>query len=273
MPTEFLAEPVIPKLEGTIRELAGTKSSTEFTENEKRYFKKMFDMFDTDHSGAIGFFEMKNLAKHLGVEMTDEALRKSMDDTDENGNGDLEFAEFLTWLMGASARGDEFARLKSRIKAQGMRPLSTQQIEQLRAVFTHFDADNSGSIDIEELETVFEAMGQKLSQAELQALMDQVDDDGSGEIEFDEFLLLMCSNFGVTQTFDADLMEAFAKRDAAKTGLISCADLKELISELVGPHMTAAEIQQVVDVAHDRDDDLVEYLKWESLWDACRGVM
>lgn len=262
------------QLTETVRDFSLTKQlKCEFSEKELKYFKKMFDMFDTDHSGAIGFFEMKSLTKHLGVEVSDEDLRRSMDALDENGNGDLEFEEFLHWLSEASVQKDQFAVLKSRIRAQGTRPLTNEQIAQLHEVFEHFDADHSGSIDVQELGAVFEAMGQTLSPEELKSLMSQVDDDGSGEMEFDEFLLLMCSNFGVTHSFDSELVDAFAKKDPTHSGMISCNDLVELVSELVGKHMAPQEIQEVVDVAHERGDGYIEYMKWDALWDACRGIV
>lgn len=248
------------------------EEGTQFTKKEMRYFRRMFSMFDTDHSGAIGFFEMKNLTKHLGVEMTDDALRESMAKIDENGNGDLEFDEFVQWLSEASSQGDEFAVLKSKIRAQGTRPLSNAQIERLHEVFNHFDTDGSGSIDKEELGRVFEAMGQKLQQEDLDALMRSADDDGSGEMDFEEFLMLMCSNFGVNHAFDQDLLEAFHKFDPLRTNVISCADLSLLIRELVGGNLSTDEIDEVVEVAHSRGDGFVEYMKWESLWEACRSI-
>lgn len=252
----------------------GDDADTEqrFSEKELRYFRKMFDMFDTDHSGAIGFYEMKNLTKHLGVEMDDDTLRDSMNAIDENGNGDLEFDEFVLWLAQASDRGDAFAVLKSKIRAQGTRPLSNAQIERLHDVFKHFDTDGSGSIDVDELGEVFRAMGQDLSKDELDALMRQADDDGSGEMEFEEFLLLMCSNFGINKAFDQDLLEGFHRFDPMKTGVISCVDLAVMVRELVGNNLTSEEIDEVVDVAHTRGDGYIEYMQWESLWDACRGI-
>lgn len=243
-----------------------------FTDKELRYFKKMFDMFDTDRSGAIGFFEMKNLTRHLGVELDDEALKKSMQAIDENGNGDLEFEEFVHWLANVNSSGDEFAVLKSKIRAQGTRPLTNAQIEQLRDVFNHFDKDGSGSIDVHELGHVFSAMGQNLSADELSLLMSQADDDGSGEIDFDEFLLLMCSSFGSAHSFDSDLIEAFKRHDPTNSGMISCGELVEMIKELVGPNLTEEEIREVVDVAHERGDGYIQYMQWQALWDACRGI-
>lgn len=251
-------------------------SSALFAENETKYFKKMFDMFDTDHSGAIGFFEMKNLTRHLGVQLSDDALRSSIRAVDSNGNGELEFTEFLQWLSNVNDNvdgcGDEFAVLKSKIRAQGARPLSSNQIEQFRQVFKHFDVDGSGTIDVEELGNVFEAMGQHLSHEELQSVLQQADEDGSGEIDFDEFLMLMCCSFGAEKSFESDLMEAFRRYDTDSDGLISTRELRQLVHELVGDTMSAAEVEEVVEVAAlDRGDGTIDYMKWESLWDACRG--
>ena len=150
--------------------------------------------------------------------------------------------------------------------------MTNEQIAQLHDVFKHFDSDGSGSIDVDELGEVFRAMGQDLKKEELQQLMDQVDDDGSGEMEFDEFLLLMCSNFGSSSAFDQELLEGFHKFDPTKSGLIRSQDLRKLVAEFVGENLTQAEIDEVVTVAHTRGDGYVEYMRWESLWDACRGI-
>jgi Ca2+-binding EF-hand superfamily protein len=258
--------------------VAVAAAAAQFTEQETRYFRKMFGMFDTDHSGAIGFFEMKNLARHLGVQISDEQLRISIERVDDNGNGELEFDEFLQWLANVNdnvdGEGDEFAVLKSKIRAQGARPLTSRQIEQFRTVFHHFDTDGSGTIDVEELGNVFEAMGQSLTTEELQSILKHADDDGSGEIDFDEFLMLMCCSFGAEESFEGDLMETFRRYDVDADGLISTRDLRQLVVELVGDSMTSAEVDEVVEVAAvERGDGYIEYMKWESLWDACRGIV
>ena len=54
--------------------------------------------------------------------------------------------------------------------------------------FIEFDVDGSGAIDINELAAIFEALGEPTKRAALEELIDVVDDDGSGEIEFPEFV-------------------------------------------------------------------------------------
>lgn len=54
-----------------------------------------------------------------------------------------------------------------------------------------FDKDNSGNIDANELRDAMKALGIHLKRDEIDAMMYRVDKDGSGTIEFDEFMALM----------------------------------------------------------------------------------
>ena len=58
----------------------------------------------------------------------------------------------------------------------------------LRPVFDKFDADKSGSISTSEMGRVLKAVKMELSKLELEQLMKEADPDGSGEIDFEEFV-------------------------------------------------------------------------------------
>ena len=49
----------------------------------------------------------------------------------------------------------------------------------------------SFSIVLQELATVMRSLGQNPTEAELQDMINEVDEDGNGTIEFDEFLVMM----------------------------------------------------------------------------------
>eukprot|EP00883_Tetradesmus_obliquus_P004781 jgi/Sobl393_1/1515/SZX72241.1 len=67
----------------------------------------------------------------------------------------------------------------------------------LRALFDSIDKDGSGAIDVEELQYALSVMGIDKSPAEVQELMDSVDKDGSGQLEFEEFVLILTTKLGV----------------------------------------------------------------------------
>eukprot|EP01065_Artemidia_motanka_P027447 TRINITY_DN32650_c0_g1_i1.p1 TRINITY_DN32650_c0_g1~~TRINITY_DN32650_c0_g1_i1.p1 ORF type:complete len:282 (+),score=95.94 TRINITY_DN32650_c0_g1_i1:79-846(+) len=246
----------------------GEKKGESLTEQERRYIENLFQSFDTDKSGKIDFLEFKILARKLGVEMTDEELKKSIEAVDQDGNLELDFDEFLIWLQSAQQEGsDPFSILKVKIKAQGKKSLTNGQIEGLRECFNHFDKDGSGSIDVSELREVFRAFGQEMTEAELDNMMKDVDDDGSGEIEFEEFLMLMVNTFGEIASTEREVRERFQQAER-KPGLLHTGDLKEIMADLCGEYLPQEEIDQIVRQLDTRDDGLIEYEKWVELWEA-----
>ena len=60
-----------------------------------------------------------------------------------------------------------------------------------RQAFEIFDVDHSGSIDREELSSLLSALGFNYTEAQVQRIYDEVDDDGSGVIEINEFIKFM----------------------------------------------------------------------------------
>jgi hypothetical protein len=61
-------------------------------------------------------------------------------------------------------------------------------MEEYAALFAKYDEDGGGEIGVTELGDILAELGHKVSDEELQATMRQIDVDGSGEIDFDEFL-------------------------------------------------------------------------------------
>lgn len=62
------------------------------------------------------------------------------------------------------------------------------ELAKLRSYFRELDTDGSGSIGLEELEQPLISLGLCKTRAEVKQIMDDVDEDKSGQIEFNEFL-------------------------------------------------------------------------------------
>ena len=86
--------------------------------------------------------------------------------------------------------------------------LTDQQIIEFREAFQAFDKDGNGSITTRELGTVMRSLGQNLSEAEIKEMIDIVDEDKNGTIDFQEFLHLMARKMKLIRK-EEELLNAF----------------------------------------------------------------
>ncbi len=93
--------------------------------------------------------------------------------------------------------------------------LSEEQIAEFKEAFSRFDKDGDGTITTKELGTVMRSLGKNLTEAELQYMINEVDADGSGTLDFTEFLTMMARKTKAFVVFDKD-----------RNGVISAAELR-----------------------------------------------
>merc|ERR1711865_4255 len=90
----------------------------------------------------------------------------------------------------------------------GVQKLTTEQIAEFREAFHIFDVDGNGTVTTEELGEVMESLGHHMSEAELQLMIDDVDKDHTGTMNFEEFLELMAARLN-SQDSERELKDAF----------------------------------------------------------------
>lgn len=61
--------------------------------------REVFGVFDRDHNGFISFDELKLAMINLGERLTDEELRAMMKAADTDGDGQIDFTEFLSMMQ------------------------------------------------------------------------------------------------------------------------------------------------------------------------------
>merc|ERR1711934_301546 len=74
------------------------------SEEQMDEIREAFNLFDGDQSGAIDVRELKAAMRALGFEVKNEELKKMVSDVDNDGNGTIEFAEFLEMMTARWAR-------------------------------------------------------------------------------------------------------------------------------------------------------------------------
>lgn len=63
--------------------------------------------------------------------------------------------------------------------------LTDEQIGEFKEAFSLFDRDGDGTITTNELGTVMRSLGQNPTEIELQDMINEVDEDGNGTIDFE----------------------------------------------------------------------------------------
>ena len=127
-----------------------------------------FLLLDKDGDGTIDPSEIAIVMRSLGQQITEKDMKEIIAVLDADGNGSIGFDEFL----------DMMSMLKD------------PEDEMLKA-FQVFDADGSGNITAQELRTTMGKLGVKLTDDEVDDMINEADTDGDGQISYEEFSNMM----------------------------------------------------------------------------------
>jgi len=115
--------------------------------------------------------------------MSDEEVEKMFEAVDTDKSGFIDYSEFV-------------------VAAMNENQLTTN--EKLQAAFKMFDKDGSGIISPEEIKEVLSFGGTNtLSKGAIDAIVKQVDENGDGEISFEEFVDMMKKMAEWSRIFDS----------------------------------------------------------------------
>mmetsp|Transcript_23737 Transcript_23737/g.80870 ORF Transcript_23737/g.80870 Transcript_23737/m.80870 type:complete len:118 (-) Transcript_23737:794-1147(-) len=107
---------------------------------------------------------------------------------------------------------------------------------------------------------VMKSLGANMSDVQLKEMIDEVDADQSGEIEFAEFLALMAK-----QVKDAEsnklVRQVFKLFDTGNNGSVQVADVRFVLTNLCGDKLSSEEIDDLLVKARL---DASERLDWEA---------
>ncbi|XP_049396420.1 calcium-dependent protein kinase 21-like [Solanum stenotomum] len=158
-----------------LKKLALKVIAENLSEEEIKGLKAMFDNIDTDNSGTITYEELKSGLARLGSKLTETEVKQLMEAADVDGNGTIDYIEFITATMH-----------RHRLERD----------EHLFKAFQHFDKDHSGFITRDELENAMKEYGMG-DEATIKEIITEVDTDNDGRINYEEFCAMMRS--GTTQ--------------------------------------------------------------------------
>ncbi|KAM7479595.1 hypothetical protein LguiA_027808 [Lonicera macranthoides] len=135
--------------------------------------------------------------------------------------------------------------------------LTEEQISEFKESFKLFDQNGDGVISSNELGSVMKSLGQNPTEDEVQFMIKEVDADHSGTINFTEFLNLMAKKMkdaGVVK----EIKEAFKVFDIDKSGFISAAEIKQVMSNL-GQKLSEKNVNRMIREADIDGDGQINY--------------
>jgi calmodulin len=149
----------------------------QLTEKQIKAFQDAFALFDKDGEGTISAKEMAKVKRALGLHSsrfyTEAELQDLINEFDTDGDGQIGFEEFLSMM-------------EHKMKEKNSE-------EDIRETFQVFDKDGNGLISAPELWQVMTILGKNFTNKEIDEMILEVDIDGDGQVNYEEFVAMMMS--------------------------------------------------------------------------------
>ena len=148
----------------------------ELTKEEQNKCWEAFSAFDKDNSGFIDANELRIVLEMMGQKTTEEEIFRMIAEADSENTGQINFEQF-----------------KKVISEQKKNQSLTNEEDTLDAFVAMGGQPNGeGSIDAEKLIQIIKYDFEMT--IDIEKLIKDIDEDGSGEIEYDEFRNLLSSS-------------------------------------------------------------------------------
>jgi len=240
--------------------------------NEICELKDQFDRYDRDQSGFLDRSELNLLIADCGLGPRSKAEREEIqaliDSSDKDGNAEMTFVEFLHLIY-------------------GIRRLSYSRCQkELQKLFKRFDKDSSGSMSLAECSRLLEHVGlspkTQQEQRRIGVLLEATDENGNGELDFEEFAQLcqhvkemqqlevnhkelkVAKSLNITMTQLQEYRLVFEQMDASQTGRLSVENVREMVDSL-HINITGDELHEIWTQVDEDQSGFIEFTEFLKL--------
>uniref|UniRef100_A0A7S2GR34 Troponin C, skeletal muscle n=1 Tax=Alexandrium andersonii TaxID=327968 RepID=A0A7S2GR34_9DINO len=169
--------------------------------------------------GSIGLTELHRIIEIMGCKALQEEVEEIRAEVDKEDTGELEFGRLCAfWAV--------LTKQRKRINYREF--LSAEQVATFRRMFEMFDTRGEQRISRSELDQLFRHLGLALKKQQLNTLLKDFDSDGSGDIDFEEFCVMMlrlkglrrrrCINPETSSCRELYVQENFSIRELRQSG-------------------------------------------------------
>ncbi|KAG4077435.1 hypothetical protein HA402_002862 [Bradysia odoriphaga] len=150
----------------------------QFSELDKetvRILKNAFLAFEYEKSGTILAEDIGTIVEMLGHRLDERALKLAIKEADPFGSGKVEFEPFACFAS-------KYVEVEEDADAVA---------KELREAFLLYDRDSKGYITVEVLRQILHEIDDKIPPGDLDLMIEEIDADGSGTVDFEEFMEVM----------------------------------------------------------------------------------
>merc|ERR1712166_1524530 len=141
--------------------------------------------------------------------------------------------------------------------------LNEDQIKNLRDIFMKLDSNGDGKMTVAELKEGIEKSGLKEIPPDLQQIMNDIDADGSGEIDYTEFLAASLDKRTYMQ--EDVCWNAFKNFDRNNDGKISQDELKIVLGDTSVQNVASAEVAEILKNFDGNGDGVIDFQEFMAL--------
>ncbi|XP_015119240.1 troponin C isoform X1 [Diachasma alloeum] len=142
-------------------------------DEQTKMLKRAFSMFDSAKNGRIEKEKVKTILNTLGHTFDDQELEVLLQKEDEDGSGVVNF--------------DAFCRVACHFQEEDDEALQ----KELKEAFRLYDKEGNGYIPTSSLREILAALDDQITPDQMDGMIAEIDTDGSGTVDFDEFMEMM----------------------------------------------------------------------------------
>ncbi|KAI5711528.1 hypothetical protein M8J75_001081 [Diaphorina citri] len=149
-------------------------------EQKLAIMRKAFQMFDTAKTGFIDTLKISTILNTMGQLFDDTELQALIDENDPDATGKVNF--------------DGFCRIATHFLEEDDAEAMQEELKEATISFlmvTPPPFSGNGYITTATLREILAALDDKLNPEDLDGIIQEIDTDGSGTVDFDEFMEMM----------------------------------------------------------------------------------
>ncbi|OQR83848.1 calmodulin-like protein [Achlya hypogyna] len=143
--------------------------------------------------------------------------------------------------------------------------LTETEIAEFREIFNLVDRDRGGSITKVELGELMDTLGINTSPEEIDLMINEIDQDSNGEIDFDEFVAVMSRK--VNATYSADQVKASFRmfENASTPGFIRVDRLRQALTLYGSDKITEEQAHELISQLEPDSNGLINYEEYVNM--------